>query len=314
MKKIRLVAPAGMMSDSKNAAEDVRQALTVAAQYMPNPFIFKEEILADVEPYHANTDEERFADLKDALLGDAEIIWAIRGGYGSARLLPYLAQMEAIPATKAKIFLGFSDITALHLFLSQEWGWQTVHSMVFRQMNTLANGNLNEESLRKLIALINSNNYCLQLTNILPMNKAAFNEKSIKGKVTGGNLAIIESLTGTPWEVQAQDKIIILEDINEQGYKIDRMLNHLHQAGAFIKAKAIILGDFHAGANENDKDQITYALERFANSIAIPVYKTQYIGHGSQNHPFLYNTDAELAEVEGSFCLIFDINSASLYN
>jgi muramoyltetrapeptide carboxypeptidase len=306
MQKIRLVAPAGMVGDSNNAVKDVQQALAIAAQYLPNQFIFNEEILADVEPYHANTDEQRFADLKDALLGDAEVIWAIRGGYGSARLLPYLARMEKIPATRAKIFLGFSDITALHLFLSQEWGWQTVHSMVFRQMSNLANGSLKEESLKKLIGLINSNNYCLQLTNILPMNKAAFNEKNIKGKVTGGNLAIIESLIGTPWEMQAQDKIIILEDINEKGYKIDRMLNHLQQADVLIKAKAIILGDFYAGVNEDDKKQITYALERFANSIDIPVYKTEFVGHGLQNHPFIYNVEAELKEVEGNFALTFD--------
>lgn len=86
-----------------------------------------ENIYSDVDPIYSNSDEFRANDLVSALLDDnVKVIWGIRGGTGSIRIIPLLE--EKLPATlKQKIFIGYSDVTALHIYLQYKYGWQTIH-------------------------------------------------------------------------------------------------------------------------------------------------------------------------------------------
>lgn len=240
----------------------------------------------NVHPFHSNSDEERFKDLYKALnIEDRNvIIWCINGGYGSAKLINYL-QKQSKPKCE-KIFIGYSDITALHLFLSQKWGWKTIHGPclgeLFKKDKNIDNFlNLFDRLLRKDFTNRNFNKY------IKPLNSAAekFKDQIEYCKFTGGNLAIIQTSLGTNWQIDIKDKVLFLEDIGEVGYRIDRMLNHISSVINIKSAKAIIFGEFL-----KSDEFINFSIDNFVSlNPSIPIYKTDKIGHGKNNLPIIYN-------------------------
>ena len=158
----------------------------------------------------AQSDAQRFAQLKAALLAeDSQLIWCVRGGYGATRLLPALAEMT--PPAHRKNLIGFSDITALHLFLSQEWGWSTLHGPSLRQM---AKAELGAASLQQTEALVFGGQSALEYT-LIPFNAAAEQAVAVKAILSGGNLKLVEAGLGTPWHIDSRPKILMLEEINE---------------------------------------------------------------------------------------------------
>jgi muramoyltetrapeptide carboxypeptidase len=239
-----------------------------------------------VNPFHSNSDEKRFEDLYKALNVKDEnvIIWCINGGYGSAKLIPFLENV-AKPNVE-KIFIGYSDITALHLFFFQKWGWKTIHGPclgeLFKKDKDINNFlNLFDCLLRK------------DFTNrkfvkcIKPLNLAAekFKDQIDGYKFIGGNLALIQTSLGTNWKIDIKNKVLFLEDIGEAGYKVDRMLNHISSVLNIRTAKAIIFGEFI-----NSDEFIDFTINNFANlNSSIPIYKTGKLGHGKYNLPVIYN-------------------------
>ena len=239
-------------------------------------------------PLHANTDEERLRYLKEALFNPSKntIVWALRGGYGSARLIEELNKL-AKPKTE-KLFIGYSDITALHLFLAQKWNWKPIHGASFIE---LLDPEKDPDNFHKLSAIISGQTSRLQMDNLKPLNNQAKALKKVKGSLTGGNLTIIQSGIGTKWQMKAAGKIVFFEDINEPGYKMDRVLNQLNQSGLLQGVKGIIFGDF---TSPEDDDLVDLALERFATKTNIPVFKTEQFGHGKMNYPLVYNARSEI--------------------
>lgn len=233
-------------------------------------------------PYHSDEDDVRIADLKAAIQSDSKIIWCLRGGYGSARLLSALSKMKK-PKQK-KILIGYSDITALHLFFNQKWGWETIHGPM---ITAFSDKNLDQQCLKELkdqlIARKNRSLFKLSALN----EKAEKSRSKISGKLIGGNLAIVQSLLGTKYKMNSKGKIVFLEDINEKGYQIDRMLNHLQMSEALKGAKAIIFGEFLGGQEVSGENYVNFALTRFALAQKIPVYLTCEFGHGSVNRPLI---------------------------
>jgi muramoyltetrapeptide carboxypeptidase len=233
-------------------------------------------------PYHSDEDDVRFNDLKNAINSDSKIIWCLRGGYGSARLLERLSKLKR-PKT-AKILIGYSDITALHLFLNQKWGWETIHGpMITSFSDTQFEKKCLAEIKNLLLATKEQKEFKLS-----PLNPfAERSQTKVSGELIGGNLAMVQSLIGTSFELKGKDKIIFLEDVNEKGYQVDRMLNHLCMSGALSKAKAIILGDFSGGEEASGENNVPFALTRFALSQKIPVYRSNEFGHGKINRPLV---------------------------
>jgi muramoyltetrapeptide carboxypeptidase len=226
--------------------------------------------------------------IEEALLSEAQTLWCLRGGYGSARLIPYLEKMKK-PRQK-KMLVGFSDITALHLYFTQRWNWPTIHGRVFTQMDLKSK----RPDLKLYHDLLRGKLKSVSFSKLIPMNDAARKARTLKGKVTGGNLRILECSIGTSWELEASGKILFLEDVGERGYSVHRMLVHLAQAGLLVGVKAIVLGDFTEGLEKDGTDRTDEALQAFANEVNIPVLKGMPCGHGDKNHPLPFNTPATL--------------------
>lgn len=233
----------------------------------------------------ANTDEMRFQHLKNALLNPkSKAVICVRGGYGATRLIPRLMTMH--PPKENKIFVGLSDITCLHLYFQKHWGWPTIHGAA-------APDKFSHESISAVKTLL-FDNKPVQFKGLIPLNKPAKAEGLIKSTMTGGNLALIQAGIGTCWQIESRNKIILLEEIGERGYRVDRMLEHLSQANLLAPAAAILLGDFLEGNEPNGTSLIDPVLQRFANSIQIPVLKIKGIGHGFINFPIPFGTETHL--------------------
>lgn len=235
--------------------------------------------------------EVQFEQLKNALYSESKAIWCLRGGYGSMRLVPLLKKLR--PPKKPKLFVGFSDITSLHLYFNQAWGWPTIHGRTISQLSSELAGTDDRKILKKLIFGEQSD---LTFKNLIPMNEAAREMKEIKGKIIGGNLRILQSSLGTDWELKPKGKMLFIEDVSERGYSIDRMLEQMHQAKIIHKGlKALIVGDFTDGQEKDGSDLNQLALERFAARVDYPVLKGLKCGHGSEfNYAIPFYTNSVL--------------------
>ncbi len=251
----------------------------------------KDGLEPGIVPYNAGRDEARLSALVRAMADDdAEVIWAVRGGYGSSRLLGEL-EKAGLPK-KQKVFIGYSDMTFLHLFL-QKHGWRTIHGAMFFELGSRSK---DVNNFRLLAAILAGRLLELTYSGLKPFNQAAFEASGpVRGKITGGNLTCLAAAAGTPWPLEAAGKILFLEDVQEPGYKIDRMLTQLKMSGQLDGVRAIILGEFTAG------DQYTeFALERFAKDCGVPVFKTDLFGHGNRNYPLVFNSPAAISREYGA--------------
>lgn len=282
--KISIVAPASKPHDKDELSKAIVYFTKLG--FLPDA---PRDLISPLHPFHSNSDEYRFKHLYQSLQ-NSPITWCLRGGYGSTKLLPKLVKKKKLAP---KQFIGFSDITALHIFLNQEWGWKTIHGGSFATPVKPAQYNIkNFELVRDLIT---GKTKKITFTDIKQINKIKLS-KPIKATVVGGNLAMIESLIGTPWQLKTAGKILILEDVDERGYKIDRMLNHLKQAGMLNKVKAVILGEFLGGNETNGQNYAEFALAEFAQNAKFPVFRTNLIGHGHNNYPFIFGGKGELSK------------------
>lgn len=228
----------------------------------------------------AADDETRARLLLDALTTtDSQAVWGLRGGYGCARLIPFL-QTAPIPQTP-KWFLGFSDHTVLHLWLTQQWHWPTLHATTLLRA---AKGETDETSLTHLKKLLFRTIPELRYP-LTHLNTDAKTLDSLTAPLTGGNLAVITSGIGTPWQIDTKDQILFLEEVDERGYRVDRMLLQLEQAGLLTGLKALILGDFSGGTEPDGSSFVWPTLQRFADTQPYPIYRCPGIGHERTNHP-----------------------------
>lgn len=287
--KIRVVAPA--------SGCDHRLFKTLSELNQLIPIHIPPGLLSKSTPFHANSDNARLSDLIDALEDpNHNILWTLRGGYGSSRLIEGLSKIKK--PKKEKIFIGFSDITALHLFLSQQWNWNTIHAY---GITGLLNPELDPDNFIRLADILTQRVSHTQIDHLHPLNDLA-KKTPITGELTGGNSTLIQTSIGTTWQLEAKERIVFLEDVNEKAYKVDRVLNHFRQTHLLHKAKAIVFGDFY------DKDTDTnVALERFANETSIPMYKTNQFGHGKLNHPLIYRSRAQILPNGELFSLRMDV-------
>lgn len=225
--------------------------------------------------------------LKEAIYAeDSRAIWCLRGGYGSMRLVPFLKKLK--PPKRPKLFIGFSDITSLHLFFSQEWNWPVIHGRTISQMNPEHAGTPDRVFLKKLIFGEQAEH---TFKNLVPLNQHALRKQIIRAKITGGNLRIVQSSLGTAWEMKAKNKILFLEDVGERGYSVHRMLEQMIQAKIIDRGlKALVFGDFTEGLERDGKNLIPDAIQRFADKAPYPVFSGLPSGHGHDNWPVPFNT------------------------
>jgi muramoyltetrapeptide carboxypeptidase len=239
---------------------------------------------------YANSDEKRFTHLRNALLNPtSKVVWCLLGGYGSAKLIPKLSQIK--PPLRSKLVIGFSDITALHIFLQGQWGWPTVSAPSGYQIS------LNRTSITSVELLQNilfGKAKTLRYDNIAPLNQLAKHQKKIKAPLIGGNLHLIQASLGTSWQINATNKILFIEEFNERAYRIDRILTQLEQAGITKTATAVLFGDMIDKGEPDGRFIVKEVIQEFAAQSALPVLQISNIGHGAINNPLLLGYKATL--------------------
>lgn len=244
----------------------------------------------------ANTDEKRFAQLQEALFNtESKAIWCLRGGYGCTRLISKLLELKKAPKAN-KLFIGFSDITALHIFLQQKWHWQTIHGP---SANQVAHQRIDPTCIEEFKKLIFGKLKQLMFS-LVPLNREKYPLTLLESSITGGTLALIQAGLGTEWQIKAENKILFLEEVDEFAYCIDRMLQHLQQSNSLQGVKAILFGDFVAPKKLRDKKKekelilIQSVLKRFAETQNFPILHIPGIGHGKINRSLPLGNNAKL--------------------
>jgi muramoyltetrapeptide carboxypeptidase len=220
-----------------------------------------------------------------AAFADPEVkaVFCIRGGYGSAMLLDKI-DFNLI-RRNPKIFIGYSDITALHVAIHQQTGLVTFHGPV-----TLSRfSGYTQDCFRRALfepkplgALSNPPEENplrpRHLARVIRPGKAS-------GQLTGGNLSLIASLMGTPWEIDTAGKILFIEDVGEQPYSMDRMLTQLRLAGKFRGIKGLVIGECSECTPRQFQPSFesTFSLGEVLNNILgdlkVPVLTGMTIGH-----------------------------------
>ncbi len=223
--------------------------------------------------YLSGTDEVRARDI-NAMFADKEVdaIVCTRGGYGTMRLLDLL-DYDAIRANP-KIFVGFSDITALHIAFQEKCGLVTFHGpMAARWMHEFPDG-FTKKAL--FDALMNAKPLG-ELHNAPGYHaRATVNPGRAEGMLVGGNLSLIAGTIGTPYELDVKGKILFIEEIGERTYCVDRMLTQLRLAGKFDDCAGVVFGDFNDCPVEYPEFGLT--LEEVIRDIAAPCGKPMFTG------------------------------------
>lgn len=264
--RLAIVAPAGPFNHE--AFKDGVSWLRERYEITHSPEIFS------AEGYFAGSDQRRLSEL-NAAIADPEVdaILCARGGYGTTRLLPGINLSQV--AQSNKMIIGFSDITALHSL----WASQKVRSIHAPMVAALSNAS---DAIRKLWI-----NALEDPGAILQWNLASINNFSgeAEGTLTGGNLAVLTALNGTPYAPKLEDSILFIEDIGERPYRIDRMLTTLKQAGWFDQLQGLVLGAFTEGEPGQDEVTTDDVFESHFHDADFPVLKGLPAGHISHNEP-----------------------------
>ncbi|MCR8962724.1 LD-carboxypeptidase [Brevibacillus halotolerans] len=251
--------------------------------------------------YLSDTPENRACEL-EAMFRDPEVraIWCLRGGYGTPQLLDLLDY--SIIAENPKLFIGYSDITALHTAFMQEACLATLHGPMAAVEPVNGFDPLSKEYLERIF-------FCAEplgeIVNPPGIATRCLVPGTASGTIVGGNLSLICTTLGTAYELDTTDKILFLEDIDEEPYQVDRMLTQLALAGKFSDASAIILGSWEACATKEGKESFTVeeVFERIIVPFQKPTLANMQIGHDPTNLPLPLGVRGTVNAHEGILCV-----------
>ncbi len=222
----------------------------------------------------AGSDDHRAAELHAALSADdSRTIWAARGGYGALRIAPRLASIDrsALVGTP-RLIIGFSDVTIVHAWAASQ-RVATVHGPVLTQL-----GELPDEDVAACLAVLESPAPPPPLTGLTTLAGGRAH-----GLLLGGNLATLASLVGTPFFPRLDGAVVLLEDVGERPYRVDRFLTQLLWAGAFDGVAGFVLGDFVRCEDPQGQVDVRSVLEERLARLGVPVLAGAPIGHGARN-------------------------------
>ena len=289
MSQFYLVAPSGYCLNQEAAYRGVQRLQEAGHQ------VLHQEVIPRRQQRFAGTEHERLNDINQlaTLDGANRIVMAVRGGYGASRLLAHI-DWQALVARQRQnplIICGHSDFTAIQMGLLAK-------GSIITFSGPMLAGNFGAEAMdpfteRHFWQALRSPEFTLEWQGEGPDCRA-------QGTLWGGNLAMITSLIGTPWLPQIANGILVLEDINEHPFRVERMLLQLYHAGILPRQKAIILGSF-SGSTPNDYDagynlESVYAFLR--SRLSIPLITGLDFGHEQRTvtlplgaHAILNNTE-----------------------
>ena len=270
--RIAVISPSGNFDPARlEAGLAILRAWGYAPELLPG--------VGRAHRYLAGTDDERLADLARALRGGWDAVWAVRGGYGMNRLLGRLPWEDL----GSSPFLGFSDGTGLLNALAAR-GRPAVHAPVLTHLGDIADA-ASREHLRALLAG----------EPLAPLVGTRVCRGSAEGPLVGGNLCVLASLCGTPWQIRAHGCIVLLEEVGETPYKVDRLVTQLLDAGCFDGAVGVALGSFLGGEPPEGADwTLLDVLEERLAPLGIPVIANLPVGHGPANRAFVVGGEGRI--------------------
>jgi len=225
--------------------------------------------------YLAGHDADRADELIQAIEDPSiQAIMAFRGGYGCARLVPLLNERRI--RENCKIFMGFSDLTTLHL-LFNKCGWITFHGPM---AGTESLAKISAEREEHLVSLL-TNKFYRPILRFPQLESRS--SGTAEGVLTGGCLSLVAASLGTPYEIQTKGKILFLEDTGEPPYRIDRMITHLRLAGKLDSAAGLLLGQFSDCSPPAEDYSIDDVLRDVLSGLNIPVLTNFPAGHALDN-------------------------------
>jgi muramoyltetrapeptide carboxypeptidase len=289
--RIAVIAPSGVVQPAR-----LGRGLDVLHEWGYRPVVGKHVL--KVAGHTAGTAAERLEDLRWAMTDpELEAIWFARGGFGSMHLLEDLIRLTRRPeAVPNRPLLGFSDATAFLAALFREHrlaedlahpvaqGLIGIHAPVITALGDLAA----DESRDRMRAMLQEGRgFSAEVQHVAGPRHA------VAGPIVGGNLAMLAALAGTPHALRSHDAIMLLEDVGEPVYRLDRMLTQLQLSGGLMGVRAFALGSFSAMPGERDQHAESFMEQRLV-EFGVPVVAGAPVGHDPDNEPWVYGGHATL--------------------
>ncbi|OGL43319.1 MAG: hypothetical protein A2161_01625 [Candidatus Schekmanbacteria bacterium RBG_13_48_7] len=227
------------------------------------------------------------------MMADPEVnaIFCARGGYGSARILPYIDLN--LFSRNPKIILGFSDITILLLCILKSANIVTFHGPMVSKLGS----NCHAQNIKCLIKIL-SNTKTVNLSDYIPADYSidVFRHGQGSGFLVGGCLSLLQTCLGTDLNIDLKGKILFWEEVGEKVYRLDRMIEHLYRAGCFKELSGMIIGKLSLcfSDRKNDKQRFFQLLSKYFGEYKYPILYNVPIGH----------TILQMTLPEGSYCQI----------
>jgi muramoyltetrapeptide carboxypeptidase len=261
--RVALIAPAGPLRSPDELTAAIAHAESLGWEPVPALHAMRRD------GYLAGTDDERLLDLNTALQDDRiDGIWSLRGGYGAMRILRDV-DYDAM-RRRPKTILGYSDITALHAAFGARSNVVGFHGPTARSKLT----DFARDSLVRA---------CIERTDSCGTAAGArtLREGRSEGRLVGGNLSLLAALTGTPYEPDYRDAILVIEDVGEPTYRIDRMLVQLALSGALDELAGIAFGHFTEGSAPSEAEHrgLEAVLREIADAAGVPTVAGIPLGH-----------------------------------
>jgi muramoyltetrapeptide carboxypeptidase len=290
---VAIAAPASPPDQPEKIDEVIRRLTAYGFQIKPGKYLRRRD------GYLAGSDEERVEDI-NTFFADPQVkaIFALRGGYGSCRILPLLDY--AAIRMNPKPFIGYSDITAMQLAILTKAGVVTFHgsnaTSAFEPGNESACRRVLMDPLdpKGMVLFARGDVHAKALKTVTPGR--------VTGRLLGGNMTCLLRLIGTPYAPDFRGAILFLEDTGEKAYRVDGMFTHLRLTGVLSQIAGLVLGQFdHTDAEEQAR--ITACLQREAERIGAPCVSGAPIGHFAEQIMAPQGAMAELDAGEGKLVL-----------
>jgi muramoyltetrapeptide carboxypeptidase len=265
---ISIVAPAGTVEQRQGVEKGI-----AVLERMGFRVRYRDRIFQSFR-YLAGSDHDRAEELMEAFEDPSiQAVMALRGGYGCSRLIPLLQERRL--RQHPKVFVGFSDLTTLHMFFRRRFGWVTVHGPMAASI-----GNITADQENHFVSLLTDPGY---VPTLRFDQLETWSPGSAEGIIAGGCLAIVAASIGTPYEIKTEGKILFLEDQGEPPYRLDRMLTHLYLAGKLQNVAGILLGSFLDCEPTQGNYTAADALRDILKNLKIPIIAGFPAGHGFEN-------------------------------
>ncbi len=267
---VGIVAPAGPVQER----EAVKPALAMLQDWGFRAQF--DERIFDSFRYLAGHDMARAEELM-RFFEDPSIqgILALRGGFGCARVIRLLDERRL--RHNCKLFMGYSDLTTLHMYFRRRFGWVTIHGPM---ATTMSRKTLSLEAEKHLLSLWTDVQY---LPTLRFAQLESWGPGSAEGRVVGGCLSILVASLGTSYEFNSEGKILFLEDLGEAPYRLDRMITQLRLAGKLDEVAGILLGRFTDCEPEEGGYSSSDVLRDLLGTVGVPVLANFPGGHGVEN-------------------------------